>query len=72
MPGPLPSNSPMLTAAFRHGKRVEIVTPWGDRWRGRVSVSTGRSPTFILLKTRRSLGGMAICEREVAVIRVVE
>ena len=52
------------------GRRVEVVSKFGERRRFRVGKSTGWMPIHLELKTRRSFGGMA-ADREYQSVRVV-
>lgn len=53
------------------GKRIEVVTPAGERSRFYVGKSTGWMPCHLEIKTRRSSGGCAVYLPEGATVRVV-
>ena len=55
-----PHGSPELVAAFNDGGRyeVDVYGPGDVSWikRGRIGITTGWQPTFLLMLTRRSMG----------------
>lgn len=61
--------TPAALAPFE-GDRVEVVTTYGETRRFWVGRSTGWRPSFLEVKTTRSMGGGA-CDREYHSIRLV-
>ncbi len=53
------------------GKRVEVVTPTGERSRFYVGKSTGWMPIHLEIKTRRSSGGCGVYVPDGSTVRVV-
>lgn len=69
-----PSASAELIAAFNDGGRFEVDIMGGSpRWvkRGRIGVTTGWAPTFLLILTRRSLGSSITLDERTRIIRKV-
>lgn len=54
------------------GRRVEVIDAHGDRRRFWVGKSTGWRPCHLEIKTRRSMGGMAVYGAPFKSVRVVE
>ncbi len=55
---------------FESGERIEVRSPWGTR-RGRVGVTTGWKPVFILLARRNARGSSDVLTSSDTVVRVV-
>jgi len=70
-----PSGSPELVAAFNDGGRyeVDVYGPGDVRWikRGRIGITTGWEPAFLLMSTRRSLGSSLTLDARSVILRKV-
>jgi hypothetical protein len=69
-----PSGTPELIAAYNDQARYEVdVDGAGPEWikRGRVSLSTGWQPTFLLILSRRSLGSSIHLDSRSIILRKV-
>ena len=51
--------------------RIEVEFSWGEKKRGRVGITTGWKPCYILMLTTRSLGSSWILNEHVISIRQV-
>jgi hypothetical protein len=54
------------------GKRVEVVTSWGEKNRFIVGKSTGFIPCHLEIKTRRSSGGGSVCGSPFKSLRIIQ
>jgi hypothetical protein len=70
-----PSGSAELVAAFNDGGRyeVDINGPGFERYvkRGRVGITTGWQPCFLLMLTRRSMGSSITLDAKSVILRRV-
>lgn len=53
------------------GKRVEVITEWGEKKRFYVGKSTGFIPCHLEIKRRNSSGGSAVCIGKPQSVRVI-
>lgn len=56
---------------FESGERIEVKLSWGEVKRGRVSVTTGCKPSFLLMLTQRSLGSSILLTKKDRVLKVI-
>lgn len=56
---------------YENQKRIEVEFNGNERKRGRVSVTTGRKPVFILMLTSRSMGSSWILDKTCKIVREV-
>lgn len=62
--------APEFIPYFESGERLEVKVD-SEIKRGRVGVTTGWRPVFLLLLTRRSVGSSYILSSQVEIVRVV-
>ena len=63
--------NPDFIPFYENGRRIEVRFSCGTIKRGRIGVTTGWVPCFILLLTRRSLGSCWTIGQDDKVLRVV-
>ena len=63
--------NPAFIPFFENGKRIEVEFPWGERKRGRIGVSTGWMPIFLLMLTRRSMGSSWTIRENERVVKII-
>lgn len=56
---------------FESGQRIIVKSPWGETERGYVGITTGWKPSFLLLKTKRSLGSDTLLNERYQIIGTV-
>jgi len=56
---------------FDYGQRIEVKTPYGEVERGRVGVTTGWKPSFLLVHRRSDHGSSTLLSDKYEVTRIV-
>lgn len=63
--------NPLFIPYFNNQKRIEVKFSWGEIKRGRVAVTSGWKPGFLLMLTSRSIGSSYILDKDVEFIKVI-
>ena len=63
--------APTFVPYFESGQRIEVKFSGGEVKRGRVGVTTGWRPAFLLMLTRRSIGSSYLLSPATAILRIV-
>lgn len=62
--------APQFVPYYESGQRIEVRSSWGTR-RGRVGVTTGWRPAFLLMARRNCIGSSDVLNARDVVVRVV-
>lgn len=63
--------APQFIRHFESGERIEIRMKFGEVIRGRVGVTTGWAPVFILMLTTRSIGSSWTLSKDDHFLKVI-
>lgn len=67
-----PSNLALhLCKYYESQERIEVKTPYGETKRGRIGITTGWNPTFLLMARKNACSSSEILTRGTVIIKVI-